>query len=193
VTKTSREEMVAFMLILRSKTLKGEPVKARLKSANTMFFSQVHEGDRNLSYEPVKKSKKASRRSNRKNNNNNNKAKSTQTSPPPLVESQYPSLEISTKRFVSHSKSAFKSNVHDDQEKRMSASSDGASTATSSTTSSVVGDKPTLIGGYAAALLREPSFLPSRASLNSKVRKMFLLFVISLHLCPLSRIGYDDN
>jgi hypothetical protein len=170
VAKTSREEMVGIMLLLRSKTLKGEPVKARLKSANTILYSQVYAGDRNLTYEPIKKNKKSNRRSNRKSSTRAPKAKSTQAPPPPLVESQYPSLGVSTERFVSHSKSAFKSNVHDDQEKRMSASSDGASTATSSTASSVVGDRPTLFGGYAAALLREQSSVPNRASLNHKVR-----------------------
>jgi hypothetical protein len=191
--------MMNVMLALRSKTLKGESVKSRLKSgsipasaaASTISIPQIYAGDRNLPYnekngvkgafvngnnkkkavqqqqqapKSPKDGKKSSRRSNRKSKGEASPSVTKQISqapPPPLVESQFPSLEAP---------SVVMKPADDDEDKPMS--SDGASTATTSTSSSVVGElaKPKAPGGYAAALLKaKPPTPPSTFAKETKV------------------------
>lgn len=73
---TTRDDMIRIMSELRSKTIQGETVKARLKTVNSVA---VYAGDRNVPYiEPpatTKKEKKARR------------------APPIIPLSQFPSLK----------------------------------------------------------------------------------------------------
>jgi hypothetical protein len=199
---TSRDDMLDVMLALRSKTLKGEPLKARLKSGTIASPDpQIYAGDRNLPYDPKfklnkrkggyplqaspKDGKKGNRRNNRKNKKDSSPATAKQISqapPPPLVESQFPSLEPVAR--ILDPVVPPKNKDEDDEEKPMS--SDGASTATTSTSSSVVGDgpKPKITGGYAA-------------SSNALVKDVKVSFLevsnqFPCHAFFLS-IGYDDN
>ena len=193
---TSRDDMLDVMLALRSKTLKGEPLKARLKSGTIASPDpQIYAGDRNLSYDPKfkiskrkgvsyplqtspKDGKKVNRRNNRKNKKEPSPATTkhiSQAPPPPLVESQFPSLEP-VARILDPVVPA-KCKDDDDEEKPMS--SDGASTATTSTSSSVVGDgpKPKVTGGYAAALLKAAPAKPPTPPSSNVVKDVKVSFL----------------
>ena len=181
--------MVDVMLALRSKTLKGEPLKVRLKSGNIpspASLLQIYVGDRNLPYDPKngakmvvgnhhkkkagnpqqgsspREGKKPTRRNVRKNKKDVSSSignQILQAPPPPLVESQFPSLEPIARTLDPVVSTKGK---EDDDESKPTSSSDGASTATTSTSSSVVGDgpKPKVTGGYAAALLKPAPVIP---------------------------------
>lgn len=202
--------MVDVMLALRSKTLKGEPLKVRLKSGNIpspATQQQVYVGDRNLAYDPKsgakmvvgnhhkkkagnpqqgtspREGKKPTRRNVRKNKKDVTSSIGNQihqAPPPPLVESQFPSLEPIARTL--DPVVSTKGKEEDDESKPTS--SDGASTATTSTSSSVVGDgpKPKVTGGYAAALLKPaPAIQPSdSAPKETKVSSMKESFVMLL-------------
>lgn len=195
---TSRDDMLDVMLALRSKTLRGEPLKARLKSGSIASSDpQIYAGDRNLPYDPkfklskrksgnpLQASPKDGKKGNRRNNRKSKKESSpgttkqiNQAPPPPLVESQFPSLEP-VARILDPVVPA-KSKDDDDEEKPMS--SDGASTATTSTSSSFVGDgpKPKITGGYAAALLKVPPAKPPTPPSSNAVVKDIKVSLLKL-------------
>lgn len=72
---TTKDDMIRIMSELRSKTIKGESVKARLKTVNSVA---VYAGDRNVPYVEPKETMK--------------KEKKVRRAPPIIPLSQFPSL-----------------------------------------------------------------------------------------------------
>lgn len=170
----SRDDMVRVMLELRSKTIEGESVKARLKTASTTISANapVYSGDRNLTYKSngvvnkkkamnhkpqtppaFKDNKKIRRGANMLHSPIKKKEPSTNSMTlPPL--SQFPSLgeDPCTKKESSASSNAttppplsqFPTLGEDDK-------LDGGSTTTTTSSTSL---EPVIVGGYAAALLK---------------------------------------
>lgn len=162
---------------------------------------QIYVGDRNLSYDPNNSSKmgvvgnhfkkkavnppqgsspRDGKKSNRRTLRKNKKDPSSsignqiqQAPPPPLVESQFPSLEPVARTL--DPVVSTKGKEDDDELLKPMSSSDGASTATTSTSSSVVGDgpKPKVPGGYAAALLKPPPAIPPPESAPKETKVSF--------------------
>lgn len=161
--------MVRVMLELRSKTIEGESVKARLKTASTTISANatIYSGDRNLTYKTngiVNKKKvmnyKPQTTSVSKDNKKIRRGANNQQSPikkkeastssmtlPPL--SQFPSLgeDPCTKKEPSASSSNTMTPASLGEDDKL----DGGSTATTTSTTSL---EPLIIGGYAAALLK---------------------------------------
>lgn len=182
----SRDEMVKVMMHIRSQSLRGHHVHARLKASATAPFDAAPPATIFSGYpaaieqvSPSTQKKKKKKQQQRKKSKKGNSSKKqhqkqsqmefeTMSTPPSLGEEDFPTLQDKKVEWdtmpVGHTmhknkSESFDEDAEDDGENRPSSTkslSDAASTATT-TSSSLDSVRKITLGGYAAALRKAPS------------------------------------